>query len=145
MFCFVDELSEQPVKTTGVRRRRHKHRVRNDETVEIMSPSPESTVESVTTIDEDSTSSKTCKEKVSEWMTTARLYFQDVANSLTNFLNETSVDYRYITSQLALERLERARTYSMSQTDNVVHNENIEETDDETKDDDQPEVFSLFF
>ena len=80
-----------------------------------MTPTPESTVDPLT-IEDDSETLTSCKEKCKEWLHGANLFFQDVANIAIKFFNDMSDDYRSITSQLALERKERARSFTNDQS-----------------------------
>lgn len=91
-------------QTDGLRLRRPKHRKRSEQSSEISLITPENT------IDQTEDVQTSCKEKLKEYLHTSSSFFKDLANNATNFLNETSKDYRYITSQLKEERKERART-----------------------------------
>ena len=104
--------------TNTVRRRRRKHKIRSDQlTDSTSSPSQSSTSLQQTGTGEEINIDDTTQEmQEAAWKIKAKDYFDSIRNGIrgfsyavVNFLNETSVDYRQIASQLYSERRDRAK------------------------------------
>ena len=98
--------------TDGLRRRKKAKQKEGESSLEIISPAlDESSVrhEEVT-----ETEKQSFKEKCNKAASSVFSIFEQMAEMIIKFFDECSSDYRYITSQLAVLRKERARTVSES-------------------------------
>lgn len=84
----------------------------------------ESQDETFVTASYEANTSSTFRVKVEESVDAIRKVFYDFAQSATRFFNNSSADYRSITTQLATERKEQSRTHLHTNfTPSVADNE----------------------
>lgn len=107
--------STEPETTKTVRKRRRKHKIRSDQITDSNS-SPSVSQSSLQRTGEEINIDDATPETEALWKIKTKEYFDEIRNGIqgfsyavVNFLNEMSVDYRQIASQLYSERKDRAK------------------------------------
>lgn len=126
--------------TDGLRRRKKAKQKEGESSLEIISPALDESsvpIEGSTRHEEvTETEKKSFKEKCNKAASSVFSIFEQMAEMIIKFFDECSSDYRYITSQLAVLRKERARTVSESHRRRLL----VDERDSSGKEGNSDEV-----
>ena len=120
--------------TDGLRRRKKAKQKEGESSLEIISPALDESSVPV----EGSTRHEEVTETCNKAASSVFSIFEQMAEMIIKFFDECSSDYRYITSQLAVLRKERARTVSESHRRRLL----VDERDSSGKEDNSDEVSS---
>ena len=128
--------------TDGLRRRKKAKQKEGESSLEIIIPALDESsvpIEGSTRHEEvTETEKQSFKEKCNKAASSVFSIFEQMAEMIIKFFDECSSDYRYITSQLAVLRKERARTVSESHRRRLL----VDERDSSGKEDNSDEVSS---
>ena len=128
------------ITTDGLRHRKKAKQKDGESPLQIISPALDESGVPIegSTRQEDvtETEKQSLKEKCNKAASSVFSIFEQIAEMIIKFFDECSSDYRYITSQLAVLRKERARTVSESHRRRLA----VDERDSSGKEDNSDEV-----